>query len=58
MKLYEMNPDERDKLGKKARDYVQSEFSYGKTIDLWHETLTDLCDNWKKNFKPWECKTF
>ena len=47
MEMYEMGPEERSRLGKKARDYVQSEFHLDTTIDLWHNTLTDLHNNWK-----------
>ena len=41
-KLYSMTKEERSSLGKKARDYALSEFSYQKTIDLWDETLEKL----------------
>lgn len=57
MKLYEMGPDGRKKIGEKARAYVESEFSYQKTIDEWDRTLTELHENWqqKKN-RTWEVK--
>ena len=48
-KLYSMGPIEREKLGKKARDYVQEEFAMQKTIDLWHESLYNLVRLWKSN---------
>lgn len=47
LKLYEMGPTERARLGKKSRDYVMSEFSYQKTIDEWDRTLLNLVDNFK-----------
>ena len=56
MEMYEMGPEERSRLGKKARDYVQSEFHLTTTIDLWHNTLTDLHNNWKENQKRWVLK--
>ncbi len=56
MEMYEMGPEERSRLGKKARDYVQSEFHLDTTIDLWHNTLTDLHNNWKENQKRWVLK--
>lgn len=55
MRLYEMGPDERKRLGEKARAYVESEFSYQKTIDEWDRTLCNLHDNWKRNC-AWEVK--
>lgn len=52
-KLYSMDKSERKNLGKKARDYVLSEFSYGKTIDLWHETLSETIENWESRYERW-----
>ena len=51
MKLYELGPEEREKLGKKARDYVLSEFAHEKTVDLWHETMSHAIENWKSTYK-------
>lgn len=56
MKMYEFGPDERKRLGEKARNYVLSEFSYQKTIDDWHETLLDTVKNWRSRYKRWEAK--
>jgi glycosyltransferase involved in cell wall biosynthesis len=52
MKLYEMPTEERKSLGKKARDYVMSEFGHQKTIDDWHETLLSLVESWNKKKPP------
>ena len=49
MKLYELGPEKRAELGEKARQYALSEFSMEKTIDLWHETLSKLVDDWKED---------
>lgn len=58
MKLYEMGPSEREKLGKKAMEYAQSEFGYQKTIDEWDRTLNELHDNWNKDRKKyWKVET-
>jgi glycosyltransferase involved in cell wall biosynthesis len=57
-RLYNMSPKDRQTLGKKAHDYVQSEFSYQSTIDMWHETMLDTIENWRQRYNPWECKTF
>ena len=58
MEMYEMGPEKRKALGQKARDYVMSEFSLGKTIDMWDKTLTDLVDNWKESHVRWTCDKF
>lgn len=54
MRLFEMGPDGREKLGTKAMNYANTEFNYQKTIDEWDRTLTDLIDNWKTKRKTWE----
>lgn len=46
-KLYSMEADERKALGQKARNYALEEFSLDKTIDMWHDTLWDLSENWQ-----------
>lgn len=51
-KMYSWGPQKRKEVGEKARKYVESEFNLDKTIDMWHETLTDLCENWKSK-KRW-----
>lgn len=48
MKMYEMGPDERDRLGQKARDYVLSEFNINDMIRKWDETLEDTIKNWRE----------
>lgn len=39
LKMYMMGNKERKELGQKAKAYALKEFSYQKTIDLWHETM-------------------
>ena len=46
-KIYSMSKDERKALGKKARDYVMQEFCLQKTIDLWHDSLSKLVEDWR-----------
>ena len=50
--MYLWGPEKRKMVGNKAKDYVDSEFNLETTVNLWHETLTDLCDNWKSK-KRW-----
>lgn len=58
MKLYEMDPEARAKLGSKARDYVKSEFNLQKVVSDWHETLSTTITRWKNDratiYSPWE----
>ena len=51
-KIYSMSPSEKEKLSKKCRDYVHSEFNYQKMIDSWHDTLLHTLDNWESK-KSW-----
>jgi len=57
MRMYEMGEEERESLGKKARDYVLSEFAPQKTIDLWHETMTNSINDFNENYKSWKLNT-
>jgi glycosyltransferase involved in cell wall biosynthesis len=56
MKIYEMEPEDREKLGQKSRDYVLSEFGYQNTVDLWHDSLKDTIENWNEKHQKWVCK--
>jgi glycosyltransferase involved in cell wall biosynthesis len=53
-KMYRMGPENRKKLGEKARQYVKSEFGYQMVIDRWHETLNQTIESWKGNHKSWK----
>ena len=55
MKLFELDEEEKEALSKKVKDYVASEFAYQDTVDDWHKTLKDLTENWKQNYKRYEC---
>jgi glycosyltransferase involved in cell wall biosynthesis len=61
LRMYEMGPDERKKLGKKAQAYVHSEFDLANTIKMWDDTMTEVIDKWKNDsqsiYQPWICKT-
>lgn len=50
-RMYNMPKEEREKLGTKAREYVQSEFSFQNTVDAWHDSLNRLVDDWKNSKK-------
>jgi glycosyltransferase involved in cell wall biosynthesis len=57
MRLYELPKKDKEKLSQKVRDYVLSEFAYQDTVDSWHETMKDLSNNWKDQYKSWELIT-
>jgi glycosyltransferase involved in cell wall biosynthesis len=54
MKIYNLSEDEKQKLSGKVKNYAQTQFSYEKMIDSWHDSLLDVHKNWKKNYKRWE----
>tara|TARA_R110000824_G_scaffold22535_12_gene82429 strand:+ start:160 stop:1404 length:1245 start_codon:yes stop_codon:yes gene_type:complete len=54
MKLFELDEEEKKNLREKVLNYVNSEFKYQKTVDDWHDTMVDVCENWKKVYKRYE----
>ena len=56
MKMYELGPEGRKKLGQKAQDYAFSEFALENTVAKWDQTLTELIDNWRKRYNRWDIK--
>ena len=48
MEMYEKTPEEKEALSKKVVDYVESDFSFDKTVELWHESLIDVLDTWEE----------
>ena len=54
MKMYELGPEGRRELGKKAQEYAFSEFAMEDTVKRWDETLTDLTENWKQKYTKWD----
>lgn len=57
MRLYKKTDDERIELSKKVLNYARNEFSYQKTVDLWHDSLLTVYKNWKTNYKRWDQMT-
>lgn len=49
--MYSHGPEKRKELGTKAKNYVHSEFNLQTTVDLWHQSLWDLCESWKTDGK-------
>lgn len=58
LKIHDLSEEDRKALGEKARLYVESEFSYQKTIDLWHDSLEDTIRNWKERYENITMETF
>ena len=54
MKMYELGPEGREKLGQKAQAYAYSEFAMEDVIKKWDETLTELTQNWKTRYERWD----
>lgn len=58
LQMFEMGPEERQRLGRKALDYVRSEFNLQRTVDDWDQTLMKTVKTWKEKrmdiYKPWE----
>jgi glycosyltransferase involved in cell wall biosynthesis len=56
MKLYEMGPKERDKLGARCRAHALRDYDINKMIDAWDTTLTSLIESWREGKRPprWE----
>lgn len=50
-KIYSLKKEEKLSLSKKVKNYAHDEFSYQKTIDLWHNSLEETIKDWKKNRK-------
>ncbi len=53
MKIYDLGPDGREELGKKAKSYVDSEFSNQATIDAWDKSLSDIIQTWQEKRNSW-----
>lgn len=54
LKMYEMGPEARESLGKKALDHAYREYDIHQVIGAWDITLTNCIENWKQNHKSWE----
>jgi glycosyltransferase involved in cell wall biosynthesis len=56
MKMYEMGPEGREALGKKAMERASKEYDLKKVISDWDDTLTSTIDRWqndRKSFDRW-----
>lgn len=60
MKMFELGPEGRKKIGMRAREYTQTDFSLKKTVEDWDNTLWKMIKTWGKNKrqrKQWNLQT-
>ena len=53
MKLYEMSSQEKKELSRKVKKYANEEFSYQKTVDMWHNTMMQAMKDFRTR-KNWQ----
>jgi len=46
-KIYSLSKEEKEALSKKVSDYVASEFALETTVNLWHNSLIKLVEDWQ-----------
>ena len=56
-KMYSLDEETKNILSNKVLEYTDSEFNMNTTIELWHNSLKDTIDNWKKDYKSWDITT-
>ena len=54
MKMYEMGPDKRDKLGKRACQHALKDYNALDLIDAWDRSLSKLTVEWKRGQNRWK----
>lgn len=54
MKMLEMGPEERQRIGKRAREHALKDYDIDHMVSEWDRTLTKLTDEWKKGKDRWQ----
>jgi glycosyltransferase involved in cell wall biosynthesis len=59
VKMYDMSPKERAKLGKKGRAHVTKNYNFDNFKSTWVDTMTEIHEDngsWetRKNYNSWE----
>jgi glycosyltransferase involved in cell wall biosynthesis len=49
MQVYDMGPEKRAEIGRKAREHALRDYNMDDMIKKWDESLTTLFDTWKPN---------
>lgn len=57
-KMYNLDEKQMAALKNKVKKYVEEEFSYEKTINLWHDSLVETIKNWRENRKRLDLKEY
>jgi len=63
VKLYEMSPEEREKLGSDGRKWTQERFNFEKFANSWDELFMRINEEWgswedRTGYTPYEVRTF
>lgn len=53
MTVYEWGPEKRAEVGKRALAHAHQDYNIEQLIRDWDRTLTDLSENWRKNYQRW-----
>lgn len=56
-KIHDLDDKEKINLSQKVYNYANTEFSYQKTVDLWHESMLETIKEFK-SYKSWHKFTF
>lgn len=53
MKMYEMGPVEREKLGLKAMAHAHKDYDLPTIVNRWDETMSETIKTWREKHKSW-----
>lgn len=53
MEMYEKGPEERERIGLRAREHALKDYDMNTLISEWDRTLTKLTTDWKKGQDRW-----
>ncbi len=54
MKMYEMGPEARAALGRRAREHALRDYDVERLVKDWDDSLTKLVSTWKKGEDRWQ----
>lgn len=53
MKMYEMGPEAREEIGKKAIEHVKRDYVLTDLVEKWDKTLTECIESWSDKHERW-----
>jgi len=53
MKMYEFGPEERERIGLRAKEHALKDYDMKNLIIDWDKSLTDLSENWRDKHQRW-----